>query len=225
MKAERDFLIGRQYGEGLAGLRTRRSDKVVGTDYLPIPIPLNLPSRVAGSCLVWRWQLNRDGYGIFSAGGQQYLGHRVTFEMTRGPLAQGTPVLHLCHRPFCVQPAHLYTGTRSESIEDREARLGKLDPDILGPMPPGGILEVQRQLQMQGGPLLDYVSRRFELACASAAFTWADPKDMPVQLTLEPVSALECPGHRFDVPAGDANLCRICGEYDSRRYKEFLFSG
>ena len=30
-------------------------------------------------------------------------------------------ILHLCHRPFCVQPAHLYEGTAKENSEDRKA--------------------------------------------------------------------------------------------------------
>ena len=217
-------MIKRQYGEGLTGRRSSRSDRVWEADYLPIRIPTNLPAPIAGSCLIWRWQLNRDGYGILSVRGQRRLAHRVTFEMTRGCPASHTPVLHLCHRPYCVQPAHLYAGTRSENVEDREARLGKLDPGILGPMPTGGIPELQRWLQKQGRPLLEYVDRRFELACDSGAFTWPDPENVPVQLTLEPISAPECPGHKFDVPAGDTKLCRICGASDSPRFNDFPFA-
>ena len=116
---ERDFLIQCQYGKGLTGRRTSGSDRVVEGDYLPIQIPVNLPSGVAGSCLIWRWQLNRDGYGVSGSGGHQYLAHRVAFDMTRGRQALDTPVLHLCHRSYCVQPAHLYPGPRSENVEDR----------------------------------------------------------------------------------------------------------
>ncbi len=217
MEGERDFLIRRQYGEGLTGRRSSRSDKVVDTDYLAIAKPPNLPMGVAGSCLIWRWRLNRGGYGIFNVGTHQRLAHRVTFEMTCGHPAMDDSGLHLCHRPYCIHPAHLYAGTRPENVEDREARLGKLDPDILGPMPPGGIPELQRRLQEEGLPLLRYVSRRFQLECDSAAFTWPDPEEMPAQLSLEPTSAPECPGHTFDVPRGTRSCAESAGSPILRR--------
>ena len=47
-----------------------------------------------------------------------------------------------------IQPAHLYLGTPRDNVEDREARIGKLDPDILGPMPPGGIDAVADRLRV-----------------------------------------------------------------------------
>ena len=35
-------------------------------------------------------------------------------------------VNHLCHRPFCIQPAHLYLGDAQSNAEDRQARVAEV---------------------------------------------------------------------------------------------------
>ena len=48
----------------------------------------------------------------------------VAFEQARGrPIREGLQINHLCNRPFCIQPAHLYEGTAQENSEDRQAEL------------------------------------------------------------------------------------------------------
>ena len=210
MKSERDYLLRRYHGVDNAGRRPPKRSRITQHDYLAIPIPPNLPVPVAGSCLIWRWALNRDGYGVIGNGGEQRLAHRTAYEQAHTYLPDEAHVLHLCHRPYCIQPAHLYLGTTRENVEDREARFGKLDPDILGPMPPGGIRALADRIRETGGDLLEYASARWEEASYSADAVWPDPDNSPVQLKLGPVSTDECPGHRFCIPAGDVNLCAVC---------------
>ena len=210
MKSERDYLLRRNYGSNTSERRPPNRSGITQHDYMAIPIPPNLPVPLAGRCLIWRWSLNGAGYGVLDSGGDQRLAHRTAYEQALPYLPDEAHVLHLCHRPYCIQPAHLYLGTSRENVEDREARIGKLDPDILGPMPPGGIHAVADRLRETGGDLLEYVNARWEEATYSAGAVWPDPEHSPVQMKLDPVLTDECPGHRFCIPAGDVKLCAIC---------------
>ena len=56
--------------------------------------------------------MNSDGY----AGNR----HRQVFEeVFREKLRSGQQVNHLCQRPFCLQPGHLYAGDKQDNADDR----------------------------------------------------------------------------------------------------------
>ena len=115
---ERDYWLD-HYGQWRTDLKRPRQHRVLTErDYIAIQIPFNLSVPLSGHCLIWRWTLSNDGYGVL--GGKR--AHRLAFEQSRhGTISDGQQVLHMCHRRFCVQPSHLYEGTQSENIEDREA--------------------------------------------------------------------------------------------------------
>lgn len=207
MKAGRDYLLRHYYGSD-GGRRPRGRSRVVVDDYRAVPIPVNLPTAVAGSCLIWRWALNTYGYGAVSG----ELAHRVAYEQAHGISLSGEHVLHLCHRRYCVQPAHLYLGSAARNAEDREARFGKLTPDISGPWT-GGLEGLRQKLGEQLRPLLLYRISRWDDAEKGADVGWPAPEG-PVQLTLESPPEDDCPGHHYVIPAGDAKLCSICEASD-----------
>ena len=45
--------------------------------------------------------------------------HRVSYQLYNGPLSEDRIVCHKCHNPQCVNPDHLYAGTRSDNQMDR----------------------------------------------------------------------------------------------------------
>ena len=117
---ERNYWLD-HFGQYHPGIR-RNPDSTEATpeDCVGIPVPLNLAIPLNPPCLIWRWSLRGGGYGVLDGRGA----HVLAFEQTRGrPLREGMQVNHLCNRPFCIQPAHLYEGTAQQNSEDRQAEL------------------------------------------------------------------------------------------------------
>lgn len=73
------------------------------------------------SCWLWTAAINSDnGYGRFD--GRKYglssYAHRVSWEIYRGPIPEGSQVLHRCDIRSCVNPEHLFLGSQQDNIDD-----------------------------------------------------------------------------------------------------------
>jgi hypothetical protein len=70
-----------------------------------------------GPCWIWIGSSNREGYGNFWAQtGRCVKAHRWAYEKLVGPIPEGLYIDHLCHRPGCVNPAHLEPVTNGENV-------------------------------------------------------------------------------------------------------------
>jgi hypothetical protein len=79
----------------------------------------------------WRWlgKIMPKGYGYI--GSYQHRAHRVMYERLVGPIPKGLWVLHRCDVKDCVNPDHLYTGTRADNARDSVERGQSRSPKIL----------------------------------------------------------------------------------------------
>lgn len=72
----------------------------------------------------WPWCGYRDkaGYSRIQYGDRTHLAHRVAWLFTNGPIPVGLCVLHHCDFPSCCNPAHLFLGTQTDNMADRDKK-------------------------------------------------------------------------------------------------------
>lgn len=70
------------------------------------------------ACWLWLGGKNGGGYGRMNFGGRYRLAHRVSHELFNGPVPDDMCVLHKCDNPPCVNPAHLFVGTKKDNVDD-----------------------------------------------------------------------------------------------------------
>ena len=77
----------------------------------------------------WEWQgATNKGYGRTIIGSRRdgsrrtISAHRLSYMIFKGTIPDGYEVCHKCDNPKCINPDHLFVGTRQDNIDDRERK-------------------------------------------------------------------------------------------------------
>lgn len=78
--------------------------------------------KVPSGCWEWTGFRQRNGYGLMLINYRSERAHRYSYEIHKGPIPKGLCVLHKCDNPPCVNPDHLFLGTRKDNSLDMHAK-------------------------------------------------------------------------------------------------------
>ena len=102
--------------------------KIRGQTVYPLKERLERLSKLAPSgCIEWQ-SATRNGYGRLIIGSRtdgtrsSVSAHRLSYEIHVGKIPDGLFVCHMCDNPKCINPDHLFVGTRKDNTDDRETK-------------------------------------------------------------------------------------------------------
>lgn len=85
-----------------------------------IPLELKYMPEPNSGCWLWTAALGKAGYGSLRDPrvGHTVHAHRYMWELENGPIPSGLEICHKCDVRSCVNPQHMFLGTRSDNMQD-----------------------------------------------------------------------------------------------------------
>lgn len=97
----------------------------------------------------WNWSGTKQRYGRMKIGNRMQLAHRVSWEIHRGQVPDGLCVLHRCDNGICVNPDHLFLGTHTDNMRDRQEKHRWEPPRLVGELNPCAKLSLGKAEEMR----------------------------------------------------------------------------
>lgn len=118
-------------------LEYSRKGGLARAEKLKVPIDFRFTSKFDQKdkeiCWEWKGGKNKNGYGALKVGSRTdgsrrtIESHRLSFMYFHGEIPKGMCVLHKCDNRKCVNPNHLYVGTKKQNTLDAVSR-GRFGP-------------------------------------------------------------------------------------------------
>lgn len=85
--------------------------------------------RFVGDCWIWSGSVGNSGYGKLRFGKTRDVStHRLSYSLFHGPIPLGMCVLHRCDTRRCINPDHLFAGTKADNAQDMVSKGRQFSP-------------------------------------------------------------------------------------------------